>query len=220
MEKEKKEVREKAQGGEHLPPDPSSEKATDKNKGESESGKEPEQTEKKANVSPPGGQNGAVEGELVKPDAEVVKEQERTRIKKKLFLQFYEATLGSVKDSCEKADVGRTTFEEWRNGDKAFAGALEEYEMRKLEDVERMLNSKIMQGSDRAITYFLDRRHPKYRPKLIVEPGGSIEDEFDQDDEIEDTESHGGTLQAGQSAGDGTPVQDQGQEGPHGAVQT
>ena len=209
MEKEKKEVREKAQGGEHLPPDPSSEKATDKNEAGKENGgvgKNSEPQQKKE----------VIEGEVVKPTAN----QEWHRIKKKLFMQFYEATLGSVKDSCEKADISRDVFEKWRNEDKDFAGALEEYEMRKLEDVERMLNSKIMQGSDRAITYFLDRRHPKYRPKLIVEPGGSIEDEFDQDDEIEDTESHGGTLQAGQSAGDGTPVQDQGQEGPHGAVQT
>ncbi|MDD3487375.1 MAG: hypothetical protein PHF35_03300 [Candidatus Moranbacteria bacterium] len=52
------------------------------------------------------------------------KEQLRTTAKKKVFLQAFGLTLGSVKRSCVFARIHRDTYYDWCKNDPEFAEAL------------------------------------------------------------------------------------------------
>ena len=123
-------------------------------------------------------QNGAIASEKER------EEQERTTIKKKLFILHFKKSLGSVKYSCEQAGISRETYYEWKKTDSDFYREIQSAFAQKLEDVEERLNKQILADNPSMIRYYLDRRHPLYRPRLKVEgpkPGEeSLEDEFDK----------------------------------------
>lgn len=96
------------------------------------------------------------------------KEQERTRVKKELFLVYYRKTLGSIGVTCEKVDITRVTYYEWLKRDPKFNQDIRASFADKLNDVEQQLNQAVLKGDVGAIRYFLDRRHPLYMPKIKV----------------------------------------------------
>jgi len=108
------------------------------------------------------------------------KEQERTRVKKDLFITFYKKTLGSIGATCDKVDISRDTYYEWLKRDPVFNQKIRASFEDKLNDVEQQLNQAVLKGDVSAIRYFLDRRHPLYMPKIkVVAPKAgekSIED--------------------------------------------
>ncbi|MFZ3032246.1 MAG: hypothetical protein WA082_04375 [Candidatus Moraniibacteriota bacterium] len=111
-------------------------------------------------------------------------EQERTRIKKKLFLEVFGKTLGAVSATCEKVGIERNTFYNWKKDDPAFLFELKERERNMLEDVEQVLKKLILKEEGASVRYFLDRRHPLYRPRVKVDGpvagDKSLEEELDE----------------------------------------
>lgn len=136
----------------------------------------------KTSPKPP---EGAPEAKNGAPAIEKEKvEQERTTVKKKLFLEVWRKTLGSVKATCEKVGITRETYYQWFEKDVIFRDNIRDSWKQKLEDVEQQLNSKILEGDASLIRYFLDRRHPLYKPKVKVE--GPKPGELSAEDDIDD----------------------------------
>ncbi len=133
--------------------------------------------------------NGAVTKEKER------EERETTKARKKIFLTIWEKTLGSVKATCEKTGIERTTYYLWMNTDPEFAANIRGYWQQKLEDVEQMMNTLILKGDGAMIRFFLDRRHPLYKPRVKVEGPvvgeKSLEQELDEMEFEEDDIDYG-----------------------------
>jgi hypothetical protein len=96
-------------------------------------------------------------------------EQQRTRIKKNLFIEVFIKTLGSVKPTCDKVGIERTTYYLWLRTDPEFNLAIRNTWTQKLEDIEAIANQLILEKDPSMTRHFLDRRHPLYKPKVKVE---------------------------------------------------
>ena len=133
-------------------------------------------------------------------------EQERTRIKKALFLVTFGKTLGAVSATCQEIGINRDTFYEWKRNDPKFLAGLHDCERQKLEDVEQLAAKEMMKGNSSLIRHFLDRRHPLYRPRVKVEGPvageKSLEEELDEM-EFVDEDSHYGETE---NKNDGTGI--------------
>lgn len=112
------------------------------------------------------------------------RERETTIARKKVFLELFERTLGSIKASCEKAGIHRDTYYEWLKSDPQFAADIKNTWGKKLEDVEQLAAIEMLKGNTSLIRHFLDRRHPLYRPRVKVEGPvigeKTLEQEFDE----------------------------------------
>lgn len=92
------------------------------------------------------------------------KERESTRIKKERFLEVYAQTAGIKTVACEKAGIGRRTLYDWIEQDPEFKSKLYRVEESQLDMAEDRLLKLIQQDDGPSVRYFLDRRHPKYKP--------------------------------------------------------
>lgn len=97
-------------------------------------------------------------------EAKEKKERESTRIRKERFLEVYAQTAGIKTVACEKAGIGRTQLYEWINTDPEFKSKLFDVETSQLDMAEDRLLKLIQQDDGPSVRYFLDRRHPKYKP--------------------------------------------------------
>lgn len=96
--------------------------------------------------------------------AEVKKEQERTTIKKETFLKYYEMSQ-IVSAAAEQAGIDRTTYYLWLRTDPEFKTLVYERTQGRNQLVEDKLMKLIMQDDGPSIRYYLDRKHPDYKPK-------------------------------------------------------
>ena len=97
-------------------------------------------------------------------------EQERTRIKKKVFLEYWAKTRGVVSATCERIGIGREAFYRWKKEDEKFADDLKKVTGKINEEVKDMLMGKIMIEKDGpSIRYWLDRKDPEFKPKAVTE---------------------------------------------------
>ncbi len=153
------------------------------------------------------------------------KDQEKTRIKKDIFLVHYRTTLGSVAATCEMTDISRETYYNWLKKDPIFNQKIRASFADKLNDVEQQLNKAVLKGDVGAIRYFLDRRHPLYMPKLkVVAPKAgerSMEDLIIEGEWSDSNEIYDETKETEINIGDDNTevLLDQGQERKDGAVQ-
>jgi len=111
--------------------------------------------------------------QIEKPVVYVVKskeqtEQERTTRKKAEFLEVMDKTMGIIKVACEAIGVGRTTVYRWRDEDPEFRKELNRIQTEQLGEVEDRLLRAILRDESWAISLYLNRVHPKYRPKQEV----------------------------------------------------
>jgi len=96
-------------------------------------------------------------------------EQERTRVNKKLFLQYYESNrvIGAV---CKKVNITTETVRVWRRDDPEFAKAFQNVDLERNEEVEDILMGMIFIKHDGpSVRYYLDRKHPEYNPHVTTE---------------------------------------------------
>jgi len=96
-------------------------------------------------------------------------DQERTKIKKRLFLEHYSKSFGVVTVTCEKIGIDRCTFYEWRDHDPDFAEALQKTEDTRNDVAEDLLFVKMHQLDGASIRFYLERKNPAYRQKIINE---------------------------------------------------
>jgi len=111
-------------------------------------------------------------------------QEERTRIRKQMFLEYFRLTAGVITASCQKVGVSRQTFYDWKKNDPEFLKAIEGVNAEKLNIAEDVLWHAITIDRDSSCArYYLDRRHPLYKPKSTSEvvPGErTLEDLFDE----------------------------------------
>ncbi len=107
---------------------------------------------------------------LTKHQEKVREEQLRTKVKKKLFLEWWEKSSGVIELTCKQTDIGKTTLYRWLAEDKEFAAKVQEIEARKNNVAVDLLWAKVsIEKNIRAITYWLDRKHPDFKPKKELE---------------------------------------------------
>lgn len=152
-------------------------------------------------------------------------EQERTRIAKKLFLENFEKYRGVVSAACDKTNIDRRTFYNWKDEDPVFAAALKEVTAKTNDNVEDVLMGKILIERDGpSARYYLDRRHPLYKPRteqtVVIVGEKTLEDLIDEsrakEEKNEGTDQH--TTAAGGAAQADGAVVDPGQAGADGPV--
>ena len=128
--------------------------------------------------------DGALEAQnTTKTNGTEKKDQERTQIKKRLFLEFYERSFGAITWTCKKIETDRETFHRWRKNDPAFAKAVAELDRLELSNAEEQLKAGINSGDGAQIRFYLSRRHPKYMLRATddtTEVGETLEDIFDE----------------------------------------
>ena len=152
-------------------------------------------------------------------------EQERTRIKKELFIEYWVKTLGSVQMTCDKVGISRVTYYDWRDTDPVFAMNLRKAIAAHRENVVELLNKEMLKGDSASIRYWLDRVHPLFKPKQKIEgivPGVKTADEELKDYEWSDDNNteYQEETEDEQSDVHSDAVSDQGQEKQNSAVQT
>lgn len=149
---------------------------------------------------------------------EVKREQERTRINKELFLEYFAKMRGIVSATCEKTGINRTSFYEWKNEDKEFREALERITANRNDEVEDVLMEKIHREKDgHCTTFYLKSRHPNYKTKIIqevIKGERTLEDLIAEDDKkYEDNKTDKPGI-------DRAIIQDKGQEGDNTEIQS
>jgi len=85
----------------------------------------------------------------------------QTEQNKKAVLVALEKTLGVVTQACKMVGVGRTNFYNWYEQDKEFAKQVDEMQEVALDFAESKLHSRIKDGSDTAIIFFLKTKGKK-----------------------------------------------------------
>lgn len=155
-------------------------------------------------------------------------EQERTRIKKKLFLNYWSKSRGVISATCRKTDIHPDTFYDWKKNDPEFAQKLEEVTKHRNEDVEDILMGKIFIEQDGAcVRYYLERRDPNYKPKNtteVIAGDRTLEDLIWEAEEkgldLEKLKKQKNEAQNREQNVDREPAQNKEQEGNKSSVQT
>jgi len=88
----------------------------------------------------------------------VDKTEERIKEKRRLFLELFPASAGSISKTCEKIGISRVTFYRWRETDKSFDRKFREAEESLIDWVETRLMKCIDQGNVTAIIFFLTNK--------------------------------------------------------------
>lgn len=116
------------------------------------------------------------------------KEQERTRINKKLFLQYFPQYRGVIRHTCKKIDINEDTFYEWRKNDPEFAEKIKNATVNIRDKIRDVLLKKILIEEDGpSVRYWLDRKDPEFMPKAkteVITGDRTLEDLLDEDEEM------------------------------------
>lgn len=136
----------------------------------------------------PEAKNGVVGGDKAK------EEQERTRINKRLFLEAFGKMRGIITQVCLKVGISRETYYDWKRNDPEFARAVSTIESNRANEIEDMLIGKIFAEKDGpSIRYWLDRKHPGYKPKNVTEVvvgEKTLEDLLDEEEKSDDNKNN------------------------------
>jgi hypothetical protein len=166
-------------------------------------------------------QKAPVQPESTTIDLKVREDQIRTKEKKALFIGIYKRTLGSIKSTCEKVGIDRSVFYDWLRDDPEFSAAKKQAFKEKLEDIEELENKKMLSGDSSMIKHFLDKRHPLYKTRVVVQGPGigeeSLEEIFEKAEWQDDNVDYGNETK--QPNSNTKPVQDPKQTGGGSAVQ-
>lgn len=96
-------------------------------------------------------------------------EQERTAKKKAQFLEIFRKNLGTIGVACDKCDIDRTTFYDWKRTDPQFKSAIAKIEDERLDMVEDELFELIKKHDGPSIRFYMERINPKYKAKSQTE---------------------------------------------------
>ena len=87
-----------------------------------------------------------------------------------IFLNYWEKSMGVVSATCEKVEIHRDTFYDWMKNDPVFNKKINELIDKRNTIAEDLLWGKITINKDsQCIRYYLDRKHPSYKPKMVSE---------------------------------------------------
>jgi len=80
---------------------------------------------------------------------------EKTKARKKKFLDFLQGSLGNVSIACKKANINRGTHYLWLQQDEVYREAIEEIKEEATDFVEDKLFKKINEGDTTSIIFYL-----------------------------------------------------------------
>lgn len=114
--------------------------------------------------------DGLLDGKNRAPQDENEKvEQERTRVKKGLFLEYYEKFM-TISATCNKISISDTQVRKWRKEDPEFAQKIIDIDLTCNERAVDVLKGKVyLEHDGPSIRYYLDRKHPDFKPKSLTE---------------------------------------------------
>lgn len=152
-------------------------------------------------------------------------EQERTRVKKALFLEYYEKMM-TISATCRKIDISDMQVRRWRAEDKEFAQKIIDIDLNLNEAAVDVLKGKVFIEHDGpSIRYYLDRKHPEFKPRSVTElvtPTKSMKQMIDEAEEELNKQKNAGTNQQqtsiNESGNNPVNIEDKKQEGGAGAV--
>jgi len=105
----------------------------------------------------------SVENQENQPELEARRQQTRTIVAKKVFLDYFQKTLGIVSVATQKTGIERTTVYLWRRTDPKFRNRMDETEADVLQSMEDALKLAVLKGSASSVHFWLSRRHPDYK---------------------------------------------------------
>ncbi len=153
------------------------------------------------------------------------RDQYRTRKMKKKYLNAFAESMGVVERICEKIGLNKKTYYHWIKVDPDFVAAIDELSEQKNNIAADILWEKVAVSKETAaVKYYLDRRHPGYKPRVVNEftPGErSWEDMYDEQVAKNNAELNPPKDDTtGQQVNDRNAPEDQEQAGPANAVHT
>ena len=117
----------------------------------------------------------------------LIMRRRKRELMKKIFLDYWAKSMGVVSATCEKVEISRETFYSWMKEDPIFAKKISDLTGQKNTIAEDLLWGKVTIKKDGAcIRYYLDRKHPGYKPKVINEVVAgdiTLEDLIDKDED-------------------------------------
>ena len=135
-------------------------------------------------------------------------EQERTRIKKKLFFEHYERNKGVIELICKDIEIDRKTYYKWRDNDPQFVANLEKLKENLNDEVEDILMGLVKVKRDPScVKFWLERRNPKYRMKQEI---GGLGGQPLPPIQVEIVEPKHGNTNTEKNTGDNSISQEQG----------
>ena len=151
------------------------------------------------------------------------KEQERTRVNKALFLEYFHKNSLHVTNTCQKINIDRSTYYDWIDNDPEFAKAVEMVRRSMRDEVEDVLVGLVLLKKDPpSVRYWLDRKHPGYIPHSkteVVVGDRTLEDLIDEREEkLNDKPTDTTKDTTGPEIPDREVIQDTKQEGADSAV--
>lgn len=112
----------------------------------------------------PEGQNGAVEGKRER------EEQERTKVKKRLFIEYFAKSRGLISQTCAKVDIDKETYRRWKRDDPEFVKAIDYALSNQIEEVRDVLNELIfIKKHAPSVHFWLNKRDAAFRDRSITE---------------------------------------------------
>ena len=88
------------------------------------------------------------------------------------FVEKLRESTGVIGVACKKIGISRETFYDWLKKDPKFAEeakeSLKEGKTKRLDIALSHHVLKLQEGSDKAVYFELDRRHPDYKQKLDI----------------------------------------------------
>lgn len=85
----------------------------------------------------------------------------KREIKQKHAVVAWRETGGNITRLCEKIEINRKTFYEWLK-DPSFEELISNEECKLNDDIKNVLIDQALEGNLRAITYYLDHKHPEF----------------------------------------------------------
>jgi len=151
----------------------------------------------------------------------LIMRRRKRELMKKIFLDYWAKSMGVVSATCEKVEISRDTFYDWMKEDPVFAKKINDLTGQKNTIAEDLLWGKVTIKKDGAcIRYYLDRKHPGYKPKVINEVVAgdiTLEDIIDKDED--ELNKNNDKNKKDKSVADGRTPIDKKQEGEDGKVQ-
>ena len=88
-------------------------------------------------------------------------EEERRQRKKNTFLKFLKEGMGIVSYACDKTNISRQTFYNWKDNDDDFAQQAEDIQETPVDMAESKLLTSINEGNVAAIIFYLKTKGKK-----------------------------------------------------------
>ncbi len=104
---------------------------------------------------------------VIVEDPKIKFERETTTLKKKLYLEVLEKTMGVTAAICQHIEISRGTFYNWMNTDLQFKNSVFQMRSDVLNDVEEAVVNKALKGNIQAAKFILSKKHPDYKQKRV-----------------------------------------------------